>query len=149
MNLMRSSMSVVCISTPKTCCLDSFYGRCDRAGSFNAKDCAKSWRWVTLDGEHETYWSTITAFPTVLPIGLGMLVRAPIGNLPIPNISAFIKRRRLDIHVDDANWTPSSGGDYHATVVDLPLIRQRCEELTQEVEMAQRAAPVLAHRRPP
>jgi argininosuccinate lyase len=77
---------------------------------------------------------------------LGMLVRAQSENLPIPNISAFIKEETgLDIHVDDAELDAIVRAEMITpTVVDLPLIRQRCEELTREVEMAQRAAPVMS-----
>ena len=75
-----------------------------------------------------------------------MLVRAQSENLPIPNISAFIKEETgLDIQVDDAELDAIVRAEIITpTVVDLPLIGQRCEELTQEIEMIQRAAPVIS-----
>jgi argininosuccinate lyase len=77
---------------------------------------------------------------------LGMLVRAHSENLPIPSIRALIKEETgLDIQVDEAELDAIVRAEIITpTVVDLPLIRQRCEELAREVEVAKREAPVLS-----
>jgi argininosuccinate lyase len=77
---------------------------------------------------------------------LGMLVRAHSENLPIPNISALIKEETgLDIPLDEAELDAIVRAEIITpTVVDLPLIRQRCEELARKVEAAQRQTPELS-----
>lgn len=77
---------------------------------------------------------------------LGMLVRAQSENQPIPNISTFIKEETgLDIHIDETELAAIIRAEtITPTVVDLPLIRQRCEELSRDVETAQRAVPALS-----
>ena len=77
---------------------------------------------------------------------LGMLVRAQCENQPTPNISAFIKEETdLDIQIDEAEINAVIRAEIITpTVVDLPLIRQRCEELTRDVEMAQRTISSLS-----
>ncbi|MCL4487444.1 MAG: lyase family protein [Chloroflexi bacterium] len=77
---------------------------------------------------------------------LGLLVRAESENQPPPNISAFVKEETgLDIQVDAAELDAVVRAErIPPTVVDLPLIRQRYEELAKDVEMAQRAVPSLS-----
>ena len=77
---------------------------------------------------------------------LGILVRAHSKNLPIPSIRALLKEETgLDIQVNDAELDAIVRAEIITpTVVDLPLIKQRCEELAREVEAAQRQTPELS-----
>jgi len=60
--------------------------------------------------------------------------------------STFIKEETdLDIQIDEAEINAVIRAEIITpTVVDLPLIRQRCEELTRDVEMAQRTISSLS-----
>ncbi len=74
---------------------------------------------------------------------LGMLVRAQTENQPPPNICAFIKEETgLDVQIDEAELDAIVRAETITnTVIDLPLIEHRCEQLAQDVEAAQAALP--------
>lgn len=77
---------------------------------------------------------------------LGILVRAQAENLPLPDISALIKEETgQEIQVNDAELDAIVRGEtITPTVVDLPLIKERCEELAREVEAAQQKMPAIS-----
>jgi argininosuccinate lyase len=77
---------------------------------------------------------------------LGMLVRAHAENLPMPSINTLIQEETgQDIQVNDAELDAIVRAEIITpTVVDLPLIKERWEELAQAVEKAQKTTPTLS-----